>query len=416
VSGVRIPPAALVGREKTCQSDCLVAVPPARGDPISFMTGSLHTCDALVIGGGIGGVSLAYELAADRTVCLVEAESTLAFHTTGRSAATLIETYGNLPIRALTSAGRKFFTQPLDIFDAPLASLRGVLHVATTGDSDAALQLFDDVRALSPHVVMIDGKDAEKLNPLLRPGYTETAVYEPGALDLDVSELHQGYVRGLLQRGGTIVRSARIVRALRHATSWEVTDENSDRYITALVVNAAGAWCDEVARHFGVEHIGIMPLRRTIFAVPALDETGGQLPWMIDVGRSFYVKPEKFQYLCSPGDETRQSPGDAVPDQLDVARGLDLVNSATIIDAKHVRTSWAGLRSFVSDRTPVVGFDDSVDGFFWMAAQGGYGIQIAPSLAKFAASAIRREPVSSELVKRGFEPSALSPARLRPST
>ena len=376
------------------------------------MTLSVHAYDALVIGGGIGGVSLAYELAADRSVCLLEAEPTLAFHTTGRSAATLIETYGNLPIRALTSAGRRFFTDPLDIFEAPLASARGVLHVANADDSDAARKLFDDVRALSPQVELIDGQDAERLNPLLRPGYTESAVFEPGALDLDVSELHQGYVRGLLQRGGTIVRSARVMSARRRGTSWEVTDGGSDRYASPLVVNAAGAWCDEVANRFGVAPIGISPLRRTIFTVPALDETGGELPWMIDVGRSFYLKPEKFQYLCSPGDETLQPPGDAAPDQLDVARGLELVNSATIIDAKHVRTSWAGLRSFVGDRTPVVGFDDSVDDFFWMAAQGGYGIQIAPSLARFGASVVRREPVSTDLVERGFEPSALSPARL----
>ncbi len=379
-----------------------------RSDPV-------ETCDALVIGGGIAGVSLAYELAADRRVVLLEAEPTLAFHTTGRSAATLIETYGNLPIRALTSAGRSFFTEPSDLFETPLAATRGVLHVAAAQDSEAARRLFDDVRALSPQVELIDGKDAERLNPLLRPGYTETAVFEPGALDLDVSELHQGYVRGFLRHGGAIVRSARVVSAHRRGDSWEVVDGNASRYATPLVVNAAGAWCDEVAIHFGVEPIGILPLRRTIFTVPALDETGGALPWMIDVGRSFYLKPENFQYLCSPGDETLQPPGDASPDPLDVARGLDLINSATIINAKHVRTSWAGLRSFVGDRTPVVGFDDSNDGFFWMAAQGGYGIQISPSLARFAASVVRGESVPIELVERGFEPSALSPTRLHPS-
>jgi D-arginine dehydrogenase len=373
---------------------------------------STRTCDALVIGGGIAGISLAFELAADRTVVLLEAEPTLAFHTTGRSAATLIESYGNLPIRALTTASREFFTKPSALFAALLATPRGVLHVATTGDSSAARQLFDEVRTLTPNVELIDGAEAERLNPLLRPGYTETAVFEPDALDLDVSELHQGYVRGILQRGGVIVRSARVVRAHRGIT-WEVTDSNSDRYTTPLVIDAAGAWCDEVAREFGAGPVGIRPLRRTIFTVPALDETGGAMPWMIDVGRSFYVKPERFQYLCSPGDETLQPPGDARPDQLDVARGLDMVNSATIINARHVRTSWAGLRSFVSDRTPVVGFDESADGFFWMAAQGGYGIQIAPSLARFAASVIRQEPVSEDLVTRGFAPSALSPSRFR---
>jgi D-arginine dehydrogenase len=378
------------------------------------MTTSDHTCDALVIGGGIGGVSLAFELAADREVCLVESEATLAFHTTGRSAATFIETYGNLQIRALTSAGRRAFLEPHEMFEGPLASPRGMLHIANELDVGAAEQLFREVHVLSGTTELIDGDAAERLNPLLRPGYTVKAVFEPDALDLDVSALHQGYVRGLLARGGSIVRSAEIVSAQREGNAWSVTDASSRRYAAPLVVNAAGAWCDVVALRFNAEPVGIQPLRRTIFTVPAPYETEGPLPFTVDVGRSFYIKPENFQYLCSPGDETLQPPGDAQPDQLDVARGLDMINSATIIDAKHVRSTWAGLRSFVTDRTPVVGFDDSADGFFWMAAQGGYGIQIAPSLAKFAASVVRGEPVDPELTQRGFDPDALRPARLRP--
>jgi D-arginine dehydrogenase len=251
------------------------------------------------------------------------------------------------------------------------------------------------------------------LNPLLRPGYAVKAVFEPDALDLDVGALHQGYVRGLLRRGGSIVRSARVVSAERLGSSWLVTDSNARRYSTPLVVDAAGAWCDEVALQFNVAPIDIRPLRRTIFTIPPLDEVGGQLPLTEDIGRSFYIKPENFQYLCSPGDETWQPPGDAKPNELDVARGLDMINSATIIDARHVRTSWADLRSFVGDRSPVVGFDDSVAGFFWMAAQGGYGIQIAPSLARFAATAVRGEPVATELTMRGFDPASVIPARLR---
>jgi D-arginine dehydrogenase len=343
----------------------------------------------------------------------VESEPTLAFHTTGRSAATFIETYGNLQIRALTSAGRRDFVEPNEMFDAQLASPRGVLHIASESHADAAQELFDEVRTLSPSAELVDGDVAERLNPLLRPGYAVKAVFEPDALDLDVGALHQGYVRGLLSRGGSIVRSARVVSAERQGISWVVTDSTARRYSTPLVIDAAGAWCDDVAIRFNVEPISIRPLRRTIFTVPPLNEAGGQLPLTEDIGRSFYLKPENFQYLCSPGDETLQSPGDAKPDQLDVARGLEMINSATIIDAKHVRTSWAGLRSFVRDRTPVVGFDDSKDGFFWMAAQGGYGIQTAPSLARFAASVVRGETADVDLIKRGFDPAALRPAGLR---
>jgi D-arginine dehydrogenase len=377
------------------------------------MTNSKETCDALVIGGGIGGVSIAFELAADRAVCLLESESTLAFHTTGRSAATFVETYGNLPIRALTASSRSFFTQPSDLFEFPLASPRGVLHVAREEDSDAAKELFDEVRNLSTSAELVGGVDAERLNPLLRPDYTSLAVYEPDALDLDVSELHRGYARGLQQRGGVICRSAQVVSARRDGETWLITDSSGRQYETALVVNAAGAWCDDVARIFGATPIGIQPLRRTIFTIPAIDEAGGEIAMTIDVGRSFYIKPGKFQYLCSPGDETLQTACDVQVDQLDVAMGLDLINEATIINARHVRTSWAGLRSFVFDRTPVVGFDAEIPGVFWMAAQGGYGIQIAPSLAMFAASVIRRTPASAELIERGFEASALSPARFK---
>jgi D-arginine dehydrogenase len=377
------------------------------------MTNSTHRCDAVVIGGGIGGVSIAFELAADRSVCLLESESTLAFHTTGRSAATFIETYGNLPIRALTASSRSFFEHPTDLFDGPIAAPRGVLNVAREQDVGGARALFDDVRTLSTTVELVSEEDALRLNPLLRPGYVAMAVYDPDGMDLDVSALHQGYVRGLLQRGGVISRNAQVAAAKRQGENWLLSDASGREYETPLVINAAGAWCDHVAVIFAAAPIGIQPLRRTIFTVPAIDETGGELPHTRDIGRSFYMKPERFQYLCSPGDETPQPASNAQVDQLDVARGLDLINEATIVNARHVRAEWAGLRSFVTDRTPVVGFDESVTGFFWMAAQGGYGIQIAPSLGVFAASVIRGTPVSSELMARGFDAKAVSPARLK---
>ncbi|MGB7105026.1 MAG: FAD-binding oxidoreductase [Acidimicrobiales bacterium] len=377
------------------------------------MTNSNLMCDALVIGGGIGGVSIAFELAADRKVCLVESESTLAFHTTGRSAATFVETYGNLPIRALTASSRSFFTSPSDLFEFPLASPRGVLHVTREQDDDVARKLFDEVRTLSTSAELVGGRDAERLNPLLRPGYTAFAVYEPDGMDLDVAELHQGYVRGLQRRGGVISRSAQVASATRDGAIWLITDSSGSQYRAPLVVNAAGAWCDDVARLLGATPVGIRPLRRTIFTVLAIDEIGGEIPMTIDEARSFYIKPEKFQYLCSPGDETLQPACDVQVDPLDVAIGLDLINEATIMNARHVRASWAGLRSFVFDRTPVVGFDEEIAGLLWMAAQGGYGIQIAPSLAKFAASTVRGTPVPSELLERGFQASALSPARFK---
>lgn len=374
------------------------------------MTGS--NWDVIVIGGGIAGVSIGYELAEHADVCLLEMEATLAYHTTGRSAAAFLETYGNHEVRALTTASRHFFSDPPDIFEAAISAPLPLLYIAHQGMAEAVRQLHAEVCELSPHVRVVDGDEAERINPLLRPGYTELGLEEPGALDLDVHELHQGFTRGLRRRNGTVVTSARIVAAARDGSAWVVTDGSGREYRASIVVNAAGAWCDHVARLFGAQPIGIRPLRRTIFIVPAPDDraTAG-LPLTIELDDSFYFKPELGQYLCSPADETPQSPGDARPDEVEIARALDAINAATLIGARHVRSRWAGLRSFAPDKTPVVGFDPAVSGLFWYAGQGGYGIQMCPALARTGAALLLGRPLPDDVAARGLDAFAVSPAR-----
>ncbi|MGU3436424.1 NAD(P)/FAD-dependent oxidoreductase [Actinomycetes bacterium M1A6_2h] len=368
--------------------------------------------DVIVIGGGIAGVSLGYELADDHAVLLLERESTLAFHTTGRSAALFLETYGNLPIRALTTASRAFLENPP--FEGALLSPRSLLEFARPGRSDDLRAFYDEISALTPSAEFLDESEARALFPMLRQGHVESAIFEPGSMEVDVHALHQGYVRGLRNRGGEIRTTSGIVGLSRAAGIWTVVLADGSTVAAPLVVNAAGAWADSIAESAGVPTIGLQPLRRTIFTVAAPEGAdSSRWPTVSDIDEAFYIKPEGAQFLCSPADETPTPPSDAKPDELEIARALDEIGEATTLNARHVRTSWAGLRSFVPDRTPVVGFDPDADGFFWCAGQGGYGIQTCAALARVGAALVRGQGVPQDVSARGLRAEDLGVARLR---
>jgi D-arginine dehydrogenase len=339
-------------------------------------------------------------------------ESTLAFHTTGRSAATFLESYGGPQIRALTTSSRAFLEDPPDYFESRPLSPLPLLFVAPEGRGQLIRALQAEVSALVPDVHLVEPDEAQQLNPLLRPGYVELGMLEPGAMEIDVHAVHQGYVRGLRDRKGHIQASAKLVDASRSAGVWTVTDSAGERHQAPVIVNAAGAWVDEVAVLVGATPIGILPLRRTIFMLGAPEGlvTSG-LPLTGDIDATFYMKPEGPQFLCSPADEVLQSPGDARPDETEIARALDALESATTVNSRHVRTSWAGLRSFTPDRVPVVGFDPAVEGFFWFAGQGGYGIQTAPAMARSGAALIRGENWPEDLRAMGLVAADVAPGR-----
>lgn len=369
--------------------------------------------DVIIVGGGIGGVSIGYELAKDRRVCLLERESTLAFHTTGRSAALFLETYGNAPIRALTTASRSFLVDPPEDFDTELLSPRSLLQFAVRGRGAVLDSLFERVREHTPDAALLPPQEAQSLFPLLRPGYIDIAMYEPGSKEVDVHALHQGFVRGLRRRGSAVEVNSGVVAMERRDGIWSVTSADGALRRAPVVVNAAGAWADSIARIAGAAPSGLRPLLRTIFMIGMPDEVDPtDLPTLSDIDESFYLKPEGHQMLCSPADETPTEPRDARPDELEIARALDAIHDATFLTTAHVRSSWAGLRSFAEDRTPIVGFDREVDGFFWCAGQGGYGIQTCAALARVGAALARGEQVPQDVLDRGLDVADLAPGRV----
>jgi D-arginine dehydrogenase len=372
----------------------------------------MKSYDVLVVGGGMAGVSIGYELSADRTVGLLEMEATLAFHTTGRSVATFLESYGGRTIRLLTTASREFLTTPPDSFDGSLLKALSLVWVAPNGEADKLLAMAAAVREFVA-VTIISPDEVDELAPVFRPGWVELGIHEPGASEIDVAALHEIYASGIRRRGGAIHTGAGVTSMTRSAGRWRVTDRAGNVYDAAVVVNAAGAWADVVANMAGAQPVNIRPLRRTVFSFrppPTVDIA--RLPLVSDVSDTFYFKPEAAQILASPADEVPSEPCDARPEEIDIARAIDIVNDATTFDIRHVGSSWAGLRSFVADRTPVVGFDDQIEGFFWFVGQGGYGIQIAPALSEAGAGLIRNGSLPDRLVARGLDEVALHRSRL----
>lgn len=340
-------------------------------------------------------------------------EPALGQHSTGRSAAMFLESYGGPVVRALTRASRAFLEQPPDGFHTPLLAARSLLWLGSSGREQQVQALEAEVRPMFPSVRLVSADEAQEICPVLRPGWAAVGLLEPDASDIAVHDLHQGYARGLRQRGGEVHVGAAAAGLARHRRAWVVTASSGEEFSAPVVVNAAGAWADTIGALAGAGPIGLWPLRRTIFMLAAPAEAGelSKLPLIHDIDETFYFKPEGPQFLCSPADETPVEPGDARPDELHIARALERIGEATTLPARHVRSSWAGLRSFVADRAPVVGFDDQAEGFFWLAGQGGFGIQTAPALSRAAAALIRDGHLPDDLAAAGVTAADLSPAR-----
>jgi D-arginine dehydrogenase len=373
----------------------------------------MRSYDVLVVGGGIAGVSIGYELATDRSVGLLEMEPTLAYHTTGRSVATFLESYGGRTIRLLTTASRSFMEDPPEGFGRPLLKPLPLIWVAPHAEVDELNAMYESVVELVPDMRVLTADEAVDATKVVRSDWVAAGLMEPGASEIDVAALHGGYAGGLRARGGDVHTSAGVATMERIGDVWRVTDRSGDQYEAGIVVNAAGSWCDLVAGLAGARPVGIHPLRRTVFTIgPAAGIDTQTVPLVADVSGTFYLKPEGPQILCSPADEVPSEPCDARPVEVDIAKAIDVINAATTLDIHHVRSSWAGLRNFVADRSPVAGFDESVDGFFWFVGQGGYGIQISPALAQAGASLVRGEGLPEELSRRGLDEASLGRQRL----
>ncbi|MGV9870974.1 NAD(P)/FAD-dependent oxidoreductase [Rhodococcus koreensis] len=364
--------------------------------------------DVIIVGGGIAGVSIGYELSKDRSVCLLEQESTLAYHTTGRSAALYLETFGNATIRALTTCSRSFLTQPPSCFENELLTPLQYMVFARPGRGDQLRAFHDEVQELAPSVRLVTPEQACELFPLLNRDSVEAALLDPDSMEIDVHALHQGYVRGMRENGAQI-RSKRRVTGIAKGGAWTVTTADRETLTSTVIVNAAGAWADQVAEMAGVVPSGLTPMIRTVFGVGVPEGSSAKnVPVLSELDDAFYLKPEGDQFLCSPADETPSHPHDARQDELEIARAIDEINETTQVKARHVRSSWAGLRTFVADRSPVVGYNPEGDGFFWFAGQGGYGIQICDGLARTGASLVRGEGIPDDVAAKGVQLSDLA--------
>jgi len=373
----------------------------------------METVEIAVIGAGIAGASVAAELSADASVILLEAETQAGYHTTGRSAAVYAPVYGPPPIRALTRASESFFRSPPTGFsDHSLFAPRPVLMIARHDQMDALEGLIADVSA-ETSVTRLTGADMAAAQPLLRPDYAMAGMLDRNSQDIDVGALHQGYLKLLRHRGGRLMTDAAVTALERDGQGWRIAT-TAGEVRAGRVVNAAGAWADAVGALAGAEEIGLVPKRRTALIVAAPDGIAvDPLPITVDVEEQFYLKPDAGRLLISPADETPSPPYDAQPDEMDVAVCIDRIQTAFALDVRRIETKWAGLRSFVADKSPVAGWSRSVDDFYWLAGQGGYGIQSAPGLARYAAAEILGRAMPSDIAEAGLDPASVRPQRLQ---
>lgn len=367
------------------------------------------TADAVVIGGGIAGTAVAAELARERRVTLLEMEPALAQHTTGRSAAVWIAGYGGPTVDPFSLASREWYRSRAEgQAGHALLTPRGMLVVA---------ERPADARILEDHIAAgatrVDADDAVAHFPALRPRIVHDAVWDGTVTDIDVMAALQAFRRMLGARGGTVLLSAAVTAIERSGRSWGIITTQGT-IVSELVVDAAGAWSDEVAALAGLPPIGLQPMRRTMCTFEAPAGTDGQRwPMLQDAAERFYVKPEGPGFMASPEDETPHEPGDPRPRMEDVAAALEQVRRFTFLEARSIRSSWAGLRTFAPDRGLVLGPDPAAEGFAWCAGGGGFGIMTAPAAAQSVVSLLDHGVLPAAVSAAGGEARHILPDRLR---
>lgn len=360
----------------------------------------MNKFDVIIVGGGIAGASLGAEIAAKARTLLIEAEEQCGYHSTGRSAAFYLESYGGPQVARLTLASRAFLdSPPSDFSDHGFLRTRGDLHL-TRGE------LPDVPSTVETRVV--ERAELERLLPGIRPEWRR-ALFEPRCADIDAGGLHAAFLREFRRSGGTVSTRSRLHSARWADGSWELQLEDGSKLSAAILINAAGAWADSVAQACGVGPLGIAPKRRTMVQLRVGRSSLKDLPLVDDADGTFYFKGEGDRTLwLSPHDEIATEPCDAAPDEIDVALAIDRFERVVDWPVERVERSWAGLRSFAPDRLPVYGFDAHAPGFFWCVGQGGFGIQTSPAAAKLAASLLLEDAPDSTL---GIDPSVFSPRR-----
>lgn len=337
--------------------------------------------DYCIIGAGMAGASLAAELAPSSSVLLLEAEEHPGYHATGRSAAFWEECYGGPDVVPLTQASRPFLEKH------GLLTRRGALYIGREQDVPA-LDAF--VRQFAPKGVELVRMGKEALAARLeglRPEWCE-AVWQPECADIDVAQLHADYLATARKTGAQLEVRAQLASARKSRKGWSLSTIDGRSFAAKRLINAAGAWADNVAEMAGVKPLGIRPYRRTVAQLQTAPAPASTMPLVLDISGNFYFKPESGRLWLSPHDEVPTSPCDAAPEELDVAKAIARFETVVDWDVRKVETKWAGLRSFAPDRLPVYGPDPAEADFIWFAGQGGFGIQTAPAAAALVASCL----------------------------
>lgn len=373
--------------------------------------------DAAIIGAGIAGASIGHALAPHARVLLLEREAMPGMHSTGRSAAMFMASYGPPQVRALTRASRAFYEQPPSGFtDAAILSPRGALYVARQGQQAALDEWMQRLSATGSGVERISATECLRRVPVLREPGLLGGVSEVDAMDIDVHALHQGFLRGFKRQGGALWCDAELARADTIGGHWTLALADGRHAGCRTVVNAAGAWADEVAGRCGVLPLGLQPKRRSAFtfAAPA-GVDARHWPTVADVEEHWYFKPDAGQLLGSPANADPVPAHDVVPEELDIATGIAAIEAATTLSILRPSRTWAGLRTFAPDGELVIGWDARRTAFFWLAGQGGYGIQSAAGAAQLAAALWLGAPLPEALSAQGVTVHTLEPARFDPS-
>lgn len=361
------------------------------------------TFDTIVIGAGIAGATCAAHLAIDQTVALIEAEEAAGYHSTGRSAAIWIQNYGPPDVQALTGLSRGFFEHPPEGFtDSPIMAQRAVCFLAPEEQRAHLDRLLNDGIGLKE----ISIPALRALVPALRPNYAARAAIETDAFDMDVAALHQGFLRQLKARGGTMALRSRTSTITRKDGVWQVEVTGGTVFRAGTIVNASGAWGDTVATQAGVPVLGLVPKRRTGVVIDPVPYIPTDWPMINDVDHTWYCRAEaRTKLMVSPADETEDTPHDVQPDELDVAVAIDRMQQALDIEVRRVEHSWAGLRTFTPDRSLAFGWDGSVPGFMWCVGQGGYGIQTSPAAGQYIADLVcGRDPGAAASITARVDP------------
>lgn len=334
--------------------------------------------DIVVVGAGMAGASLAARLGKQARVLVIEVEESPGYHATGRSAAFWTESYGGPQVKPLTTASGP------ELHRLGVLTPRGALTIGRTGQERQIAAFAQTYGGVGIAVERLDRAEIAARVPDLKPEWT-CGVLEPSTCDIDVAALHQHYLATARKAGVALWCRAGLEAATRVSGGWALTLADGRRIGCDMLVNAAGAWADPVARKAGVGPLGIAPFRRTIAQVAIEPVAPDSLPLVLDVAGGFYFKPESGRLWLSPHDETPSSPCDAAPEEIDVALAIDRFEQVVDRPVLRVEHRWAGLRSFAPDRLPVYGFDPQDDAFFWFAGQGGFGIQTAPAAAVLGA-------------------------------